>query len=153
MTTNTDTHVYKLRFTMDKDASASYVKRWNELKQDCEQGENKWVVTQITQACELRQNKELPYLKRTEGGLGGNDNRTNKQLRFRRERIRRMLIPKNGPDDDIVMEISNTELESWTYEELDDLIYVFIKVAESHVQCENCLRGWVEMTPVDGYRY
>ena len=46
----------------------------------------------------------MPYLKRAEGGIGGNDNLMNKQLRFRR-------IQSWNKDNDIVIDnIRNSEV-------------------------------------------
>jgi len=126
------------------------VNRWKQLKDSCENGENRHIVEQIKEHCKLSQNKTLPYLERCEGGFGGNDNSVHKQIRFR---------PSFGPghpawtmswpwlkeDNDIVLhEIHQTELESWTYEELDDIIYGFIKTAQEYVESE-LIDGYIEV--------
>lgn len=78
-----NTHIYELRFYIDNDALEEYINRWKELKLKCENGDNKIIVEKIKSYCKLSVNKELPYLERSEGGLGGNNNKTNKQIRFK----------------------------------------------------------------------
>ena len=56
-------------------------------KSDCESGNNRHIVEQIKNNCKLHKNKNLPYLERVEGGMGGNNNRTDKQIRFRDYRL------------------------------------------------------------------
>ena len=46
-----------------------------------------------------------------------------------------------------------TETEKWTYEEISDLLSAFIKVSGNYIGSEGCIRGWIEMTPQDIYRY
>ena len=43
-----------------------------------------------------------------------------------------------------VNEIINTETEKWTWEELDELIYAFIKTANNNVNA-TCVNGSIEM--------
>ena len=146
----TNFYIYKLRFSIDKDAPRDYMKRWRELKHKCEYGENKYIIEEIKNCCLLKENKELPYLQRQEGGLGGKDNIVNKQIRFRNS----LFSEPWQLDNDIVMdEINNTEFEKWKYEEINDLLYAFMKVAAKHIQSKNCLRGRIEMIPQHIYRY
>ena len=78
-----DTHIHKLRFRIDTNAPIDYMNRWKKLKYDCDNGDNKYIVEEMKTYCKLESNKTLPYLQRTEGGFGGNDNIMNKQIRFR----------------------------------------------------------------------
>jgi len=135
-----NTHVYKLRFSLDNDAPKEYIKRWDEFKYNCENSENEYIVEQIKSYSKL--NKKLPYLNRSEGGMGGDNNLVNKQIRFgfywgpNDYRCR---------DNDIMFdEIINTKKEKWTVKELDDLIYAFIKTANFNVK-SNCVTGHIEM--------
>ena len=142
-----ETHVHKLRFSIDKDAPPIYKKRWNDFKKKCEEGENQYITEQIKNYCKMPINKNLSYLKRSEGGLGGDDNKVNKQIRFRQfwSTDKWSLNDGSVQDDDIVLtEITSTNSEKWTYEELDDLIYGFIKTANYIVQA-NCVNGLIEM--------
>ena len=92
--------------------------------------------------CKLEQNKNIPYLKREEGGIGGDNNNTDKQIRFFR------LYSKsiNYNDKDIVLnQIINTNIEKWSYDELDDLIYALTKTFNYFVKSE-CVNGVIEIS-------
>ena len=142
-----NTYVYKLRFRIDKGVPKEYIKHWKHLKKQCERGNNKQIIENIKEFCQLEQNQNLPYLLCREGGIGGDDNQVNKQIIFRQ-----IFWMKQTIDNDIIMdEISDTEIEKWTYEELDDLILAFIKVIEFYIKWEPCtkgsiIEGCIEMT-------
>ena len=138
-----DTHIHKLRFYIDKDAPVNYMESWNEFKLKCEQGNNKQIVEQIKSYCKLPQNKNIPYLNRKEGGMGGNNNIINKQIRFR-DCILWSKSPRYNDSDIIFDRIENTDIEKWTYEELDDIIYGFIKTVNYNIKAE-CVNGCIEM--------
>lgn len=154
MSLDTKAYVYKLRFSIDKDAPPDYMKRWLDFKNNCEGGggKNKHIVEHIKESCSLQENKNLPYLNRSEGGMGGNNNSINKQIRFREKKS--YMLHCLWHDNDIVMDqIYCTETEKWTYEEMGDLLSAFIKVSGYYVKSDGCIRGWIEMTPQDIYRY
>lgn len=156
MSLDTEAYVYKLRFSIDKDAPPDYMKRWLDFKIKCEGGggENRHIIEHIKESCSLQENKILPYLNRSEGGMGGDNNRINKQIRFREKVFFDMSYSLWQYDNDIVMDqIYSTETEKWTYEEISDLLSAFIKVSAYYVKSEGCIRGWIEMTPRDIYRY
>jgi hypothetical protein len=133
------THNHRLVICIDYDAPAKYKKNWNELKFKCENGDNKHIIEHIKLYCKIQANKNMPYLKRFEGGIGGNNNTIHKQLRFRNS------FGVNIKDDDIILDqIIDTSHEKWTYDELDDLIYAFIKTANYYVKCD-CVSGYIEM--------
>lgn len=134
-----NTYIYELRFYIDDDAPKDYMKRWHEFKLSCENGENEHIVKQIRGHCKLGSNKKLPYLDRVEGGMGGNNNLTNKQIRFRCH-----LKPRYIDKNIILDEIISSETEKWTYSELDDLIYGFIKTANCFIKGEY-INGCIEM--------
>lgn len=125
-----DTHVYKLRFHIDKDnAPFKYMKRWNDLKIKCENGENKHIIEKIKSYCKLNSNKEISYLDTAEGS---------KKITFRD-------FSSSQNDNDIILhEIINTDNEKWTYEELDDLMDAFIKTANFYIEGEFA-NGCIEM--------
>ena len=134
-------HIIQLRFRIDCDAPKEYMNRWNKLKKNCECGENLYIVSGLLSYCKIQSVKDLPYLNRCEGGIGGDDNSIHKQIRFRSSFVCRL-----GVDDDIVMDqVDNTDTEKWTLEELDDIIYGFIKYANNYVMAE-CVNGCIEMT-------
>ena len=155
MSLDTEAYVYKLRISIDKDAPPDYMKRWLDFKNKCEGGggENKHIVERIKQSCSLQENKNLPYLNRSEGGMGGNNNSINKQIRFRRKKPWMSYCLWQYDNDILMDQIYCTEMEKWTYEEISDLLSAFIKVSENYIGSEGCIRGWIEMTPQDIYRY
>lgn len=146
-----NTHCHRLVFRIDNDAPRECMNRWKDFKLKCEGGEsgpstpgpNKYILDQIKENCKLNKNKELPYLERSEGGLGGNDNIENKQIRFRDYELSSKL-PKYVDNDIILDQITNGRKEFWTYEELDDIIYGFIKTANYFMGTE-CINGYIEL--------
>lgn len=136
-----DTHMIQLRFKIDSDAPQEYINRWLNLKSICESGENKKIVEDWLQNCRIESIKNMPYLKRCEGGIGGNNNLKNKQIRFRNKE------PKHSwkSDNDIVFDnIISGENEKWILEELDDLIRGFRRIANNYVESD-CIKGCIEM--------
>tara|TARA_A100001015_G_C14942984_1_gene693383 strand:+ start:613 stop:1083 length:471 start_codon:yes stop_codon:yes gene_type:complete len=149
-----NTHHHRLVFSIDNDAPKEYMDRWKNLKLICECGKDglltpKSILEQVKKNCKLQQNKNLPYLNRCEGGLGGDDNRLNKQIRFRDYNLWSEL--QKYTDNNIIFDqVLNTENEIWTYEELDDIIYGFIKTANYIVRA-NCVNGYIELKNIYGY--
>lgn len=143
-----NTHNYRLVFYLDGDAPEKYIKKWNKFKLECESGNNKHIVEQIKKHCKLEINQNLHYLERVEGGLGGNNNEIHKQIRFRHIFMEQQLngdIPYYKKDTNIIFnEIISTNIEKWTYDDLDDLIYAFIKTANYNIGSE-CVTGYIEM--------
>lgn len=135
-----NTHIYKLRFKLDFDATEKYIKKWNKIKEESETSDNKYLVEEIKNNCKLESNKNLPYLQRNEGGLGGNNNQNNKQIRFR------FNFNSYKFDDDILLSVLNSDLknEEWTHEELDDILRSFIKVLNKKMSCV-CVNGCIEI--------
>jgi len=135
-----DTHIYKLRFKLDFDATEKYIKKWNKIKKESETTNNEYLVEEIKNNCKLESNKNLPYLQRNEGGLGGDNNQNNKQIRFR------FNFNSYKFDDDILLSVLNSDLknEKWSYEELDDILRSFIKVLNKKMSCE-CVNGCIEI--------
>lgn len=140
-----DTHIIHLRFKINNDASQSLIDKWKKLKSICENGENKKIVEDWLQNCKIESVKKLPYLKRSEGGIGSNDNQKNKQLRFRKQQPNY----SSNLDNDIVFDnIISGENEKWSIYELDDLIRGFRRIANNYVG-ENCIEGCIEMVNRD----
>ena len=135
-----DTHTYELCFKLDLDAPNKYIKKWNEIKYESETTDNKYLVEEIKNNCKLESNKNLPYLERVEGGLGGNNNQINKQIRFR------FNFNSNKLDNDILLSVLNSDLkiEKWTYEELDDILRSFIIVLNKRMSCKG-VNGCIEI--------
>ena len=139
-----DTHIVELRFKIDGDAPQKYIDEWLKLKTICENGKNKELVDEWLSNCKIQSVRNMPYLDRCEGGIGGNNNIINKQLRFRKKQIYSISI-----DNDIVIEnIISSEQEKWTLEELDDLIRAFRRMANNYVGAE-CINGCIEMVNIN----
>ena len=135
------THEHKLRFKIDSDAPAEYMGKWHSLKKACETGDTFEICTEWKDNCELLQNKNLPLLDSCEGGLGGNDNKLHKQIRFRHGYY---FAPWDRDNDIIVDRVYETNGEKWSYAELDDLMMAFIKTANARLDAE-CVRGCIEL--------
>ena len=145
-----DTHSHRLVFRLAEHAPEKQVRKWNELKTRCESGDNKQIIEQMKQYCKLEINRNMPYLEREEGGLGGNDNKIHKQIRLRHvsmgQQFDEGLVRHRTEHTNIVFnEITSTGIEKWTYNELDDLIYAFIRMANYSVGA-NCVSGHIELT-------
>ena len=139
-----DTHIINLRFKIDGDAPQKYIDKWLKLKTICENGKNKEIVKDWLYNCKLQSVKNMPYLNRCEGGIGGDNNLINKQLRFREKQLYSMYI-----DNDIVIDnIISSEQEKWILEELDDLIRGFRRIANNYVGAD-CIKGCIEMISRD----
>lgn len=134
---NTNTHTISLRFKIDKEASKKYINNWINFKNVCESGNNKQIVKDWLSNCRINSNKDMPYLERSEGGIGGCNNLIHKQIRFRSNLV--YLI-----DNDIVLNIYNSDKEEWLLEELDDLIRSFIIIANIAIRAE-CVKGCIEI--------
>ena len=144
-----NTHNHRLVFNLDRDAPEKYIKKWNKFKIECESGNNRHIVEQIKEYSKLETNKNMPYLQRIEGGLGGNNNTIHKQIRFRHifkgQQLNGGNIPYYKEDTHIILnEIISTNIEKWTYNELDDFIYAFIKTANYKVGAD-CVSGYIEL--------
>lgn len=141
-----ESHIHKLRFRIDKDATADCIQKWNTFKMKCEGGgdnENEPIVERMKKYCQLDMNKQMPYLRRLEGGIGGNDNIIHKQIRFRN--YKKLSVLPRYRDSDIVFDrIESTTNEQWTYAELDDLIQAFEQTANHYLQADY-VRGCIEM--------
>jgi len=136
-----DTHMIQLRFKLDSDAPQEYIDRWLKLKNICENGKNKEIVEDWLKNCNIKSIKNMPYLQRCEGGIGGNNNLKNKQIRFREKQQKYSW----ELDNDIVFDnIISGEDEKWVLDELDDLIRGFRRIANNYVESD-CVKGCIEM--------
>ncbi len=135
-----ETHIHKLCLKLDYNVLNKYKKEWEKIKEGCENTDNKYLVEEIKEYCILESNKNLPYLNRCEGGLGGDDNKNNKQIRFRTNN------KTTKEDDNILLYVldSDSKIEKWTYEELDDILRSFIKVFNKKINSE-CVKGCIEI--------
>lgn len=131
-----NTHIYNLSFKLDSNTPKRYVDKWNKIKNDIEMGHVENIIRMVKNDCKLESNKNLPYLQRIEGGLGGDSNILNKQLRF------------NSYEDKNIISLSVLNSDSlneiWTYEELDDILRSCIMVLSGIMQCD-CVSGCIEL--------
>jgi hypothetical protein len=134
---NTNTHAISLRFKIDRNASQKYINNWIKFKNVCESGNNKEIVKNWLSNCKINSIKDMPYLYRSEGGIGGCNDLIHKQIRFRQH----LLYLK---DNDILFDIYNSDKEEWLLEELDDLIRAFIIIANIAI-CAECVNGCIEI--------
>jgi hypothetical protein len=140
-----DTHIIHLRFKINSDAPQIHNDKWIKFKNICESGKNKEIVEDWLKNCKIESVKNMPYLERSEGGIGGNNNQKNKQLRFRKQQQNY----SSNLDNDIVFDnIISGENEKWSIDELDDLIRGFRRIANDYVG-ENCIEGHIEMVNRD----
>ena len=137
---DTEKYFYQIRFIIDEESSDKKDKEnWKKLKEKCESGNNEFIFERIKEYFKMESNKNLPYLNRMEGGIGGNNNVINKQIRFRSDLI------KNNDNDIIFDNICNGENEKWTYDEIDDFIFSFIKHINYWFHSNNIVEGRIEM--------
>ena len=142
-----ETHIPTLRFKISIHSPKSCLDKWKELKAICEYNnndENKKIVKDWLSFCDNEKIKEMPYLNRYEGGIGGDNNFKHKQMRFRQ------YIYLNKDNDIVFDQIYNTNDEKWTFEEFDDLILGFIKYANDYIKGDY-VDGFIELTNKDLY--
>ncbi len=146
-----DTHIHYLRFRINCLATKKCIDKWKKIKQNCENGNNVHIIEQIKNCCMSELNKKIKKLDIVEGGFNVSDNindcEIHKQIRFRyyvNNNTNNLTDNLIDIDNDIVLDVHNTDTEKWTYNELDDIIYAFIKIC---VDCmhTNCVDGCIEM--------
>jgi len=151
---DTNAHLYQLVFRIQDDTPEKFMKKWGEFKLKCESGENEHIVEQMKVYCQLQENKKLAWLNRMEGGIGGDNNTIHKQIRFRHI-FEGCVWGLSGRSRDNYIrfnEIYSTDSEKWTYRELYDLMYGFIKTANYYIYGYDtpvsavCVSGSIEMS-------
>lgn len=118
-----------------------YKTRFQELKNKIESNDNEFFSILIKENCILDSNKNLPLLKRIEGGLGGNINTIHKQLRYE-DSILNSFDPFTS--NDIVLHILDSDIEKWTYDELDDILKSCIISINDYIKFD-CVDGCIEL--------
>jgi hypothetical protein len=134
-----DTHYVRLVFRIDAYITKPYIDIWIALKKECEYNNaNDEIVKEWLSMCKTEIVRNLPYLDCSEGGIGYN-NMINKQIRFRP-----FYSDISGfRDNYIILDVQNGNEEKWTLDELDDLIYGFVKYSSEYVMKE-CIEGVIE---------
>ena len=134
----------KLRFKIYNAIPKEYMDKWIELKRICELGDNEEIIKNLLYYSTLESVKNLPYLKRCEGSIGGDNNRINKQLRFRKFNSL-MKLPQYKDNDIVFDNIYNTTTEKWTLNELNDIMHGFIRYANNYCNIDNSIDGCLEI--------
>ena len=142
-----------IRFKLDNDAPEDFILKWIELKNKCETwtktDTRKETIESWLKYCKISTNKNLPFLDRSELGIGGNDNNKYKQIRFRQR-----IEQKPFDDNDIVIDqIYNTDHEKWNLEELHDLINAFNMFAEDYMNSKGGINGFIEFKINSEFNY
>ena len=108
------------------------------IKTESKSYDGKTIVKEWLFMCKTEIVCNLPYLDCSEGGIGTNNT---KQIRFRP-----FYSDISGfKDNYIIFDVQNGDQEKWTFDELDDLIYGFVKYASEYVM-KDCIEGTVEFT-------
>lgn len=128
-----DKYKYSLVFTINKKESNETIKKWREIKHKCEYGDNENLVIEWLKRCDKESIKSLPYLKRSEGGIGGDDE-SNRQIRF---------SMSFNPNNIEFNTIYYTETEKWSQNDLEDLAHGFVKYVNEYIQKE-CVSGKIK---------
>lgn len=125
-----------LVFCLPDNSDKNDIKQWGKLKKhfnSIDHIDN--IVMEIRDFCQMESNKKLPILRCAEGGLGGDDNKIHKQIRFTNWDVL---------DEYLVMDIYNTDFEKWTYKELGDLINAFKRMADNRLD-GSCIESYMEI--------
>jgi hypothetical protein len=132
-----DTHYVRLIFRIDPYVTKPYTDIWNALKKECEYNNaNEEIVKEWLSMCKTEAVCNLSYLHCSEGGIG---NFKSKQIRFRP-----FYSDISGfKDNYIIFDVQNSKEEKWTLDELDDLVYGFVKYSTEYV-IKDCIQGSIE---------
>ena len=132
-----DTHYVRLIFRIDPYVTKPYTDIWNALKKECEYNNaNEEIVKEWLSMCKTETVCNLPYFDCSEGGIGSFNT---KKIRFRP-----FYSDISGfRDNYIVFDVQNNNEEKWTLDELDDLIYGFVKYSNEYV-IKDCTQGVIE---------
>ena len=137
-TTLQETRETKMQFILDYDAPTQLKECWKHVKLIIVfGGEKRQLLMQKWKGnCKIESNQTLSILARCEGGLGGDDNSKNKQIRFNE-----YYLP-NENESDIYVRVLNTDEDKWTIEKLLDLKDAFVMTLNSRLQAK-CVKGYI----------
>lgn len=97
----------------------------------------KWVLTEWISYCSLETNKNLSFLDRMEGGIGGIDG---KQIRCRL--LDRTIGYERQPNE-LLLDVFDTETDKWSFEELRDLLKAFEEFASAYIHPDDPVQGYI----------
>ena len=136
--------IWKMKFMLHTDAPEALASKWRQMKALCE-GENtqekEAFVWSWLRNCKRDDVRALPYLKRWEGGIGGDNNQYHKQIRF----VMTHQWVGWRQSNDIEFFIYNTPDQQWTYGELQDLMKGFVEQANIDIGGRYCVDGFITL--------
>ena len=120
-----DDYEYSLRFSLTPYSTMESKKKWNELKTNCENGNNESIANEWISLCNSEINKSLSFLNSMDGGI---EDDKKKDCRFR------YSFATEYEDNDIVIRhFKNSISSKWTYTQLDDLVQAFERMVNNHI--------------------
>ena len=122
-----DQEAFSLRFSLSDYSPLDAKEKWKELKEKCENGNNESISNEWISLCDPVINKSLSFINSLTGGIR---NIGKKSCHFR------YSFQDNNEicDDNIVIRyFTNIPTCKWTYDELDDLIFAFEKMANARI--------------------
>lgn len=140
---------YSLRFELPTYAPKAFLKRWVAFILSIGHSESEERATFLDEwkrQAVLEVNKQRPILKRMDGVFGGNNNQTDKQLRWRCVHLPGGASCGCDRKQHLVCFVARSswdDKDKWTIEELVDLKNAFIKAASKRLAEDNCCDGFV----------
>jgi hypothetical protein len=131
-------HEVFLQFELDADAHPIPTDIWKRILRYPIDEEN--ILDLWRGYCELNSNRSLPELNRIEGGLGGDNNKTDKQVRFDEYTDRKLPSAKNDTIK-IIIRDSDDGLNRWSIEELADLVQAFVRTCNHIIEANSYVTG------------
>ena len=141
------TSVYLLRFRLYSDAPrdvrALYKNAYDDIMSDNPRRFDQYIYKWIDNLEENGIGTEIDrhYLQRAEGGIGGNDNRKNRQIRFFNSSESMLTFRKFG-EITLRAEPSDDKKDKWDVEELVEFGEKFKQVLESSVM-SHCIDFYI----------
>lgn len=110
-----------------------HVEQWKNIQSIIERGcaPREELLNKCKEFCQLPQTQSLPILCRVEGGLGEDNNRFAKQVRFH--------IHDSQHPSEIRLSPSDVEGNRWSFKELSDLINAFKQTFNYYMEEECCI--------------
>jgi len=139
-----DDYDYSIRFSLIPYSINESKTKWKELKNKCENGNNESIANEWVSLCNSELKDSFTFINSLEGGIRHN---TNKTCHFR------YSFSDEYDDNYIVMRyFNNSESGKWKYEELDNLINAFEKMANGVVGGVY-VSGSIVMSKKENYDY
>ena len=148
MSDTTDLYGASLRFVLDSRAPAEYRRRWKDLKEICEDGRlnnedliNEWIA--VLKKHDFGQAIDRQRLMRMEGGIGGDCNVANRQLRIYCGSMYRFA--RNANEDIMINAFDSSDRKSvWRRRDLDEFGAAFKHVLDVNMD-EECVSVHIDI--------